>query len=170
MPQQQHMIGAEALAQEAHSIKARSSQETGGHQKKGPWRSLDRPLSVTQTEADQAGEAEPEGAEEVPGPHVRVRPEAAAEGAAVFGILSRDGQPRRPDATLIFRNEKLDVTSDGHAGAQRTFVQPIAQSVHDHLLIISGWQLEVGANLAYRHRMDMRTRIILSEQPRSDAR
>ncbi len=48
--------------------------------------------------------------------------------------------------------------------------QPIAQSVHDHLLIISGWQLEVGANFAYRHRMDMRTRIILSEQPRSDAR
>ena len=77
-----------------------------------------------------------------------VRPETAAEDAAVIRVLGRNREPRGPDAAFIFRDEHLDVAPDGYARAQRTIRKSSAQPLHDDLRVVIGREREVRANMS----------------------
>lgn len=93
MAEPYHVIFPESLPDQADRVEGGARQKACRYDQECPRRPFEYELRVTESETDEAGESESEGAEEVPGPHVGMRPEPAAKEAAVSRTFCRYGEP-----------------------------------------------------------------------------
>lgn len=146
-----HLLTTEFLPDLAREVEKQAKNDDDRHARQSPGGAIGGPLRITPSCADEEGEAEGEGEEEIEGPHVGMGRETTSEQRSFFPVVGRDAQPWRPHPAFGIGYEEFSVTADRDAGAMWALREARANSLHERIRVEIRIDFEAWSNARRAH-------------------